>query len=86
MTHTGEWREGHAAALDFEAAEIGKALAELDNVHAILETRGRDALCSEVRQLASALRAEQAAMTNEARTLRSEPPAAVLPITSRFPR
>lgn len=75
------WQERHAAALDHEADEIAKALTELDNVHAILETRLRDKLCSELRGLASALRGEQAAMTSEARALRSEPAGSVLPMS-----
>ena len=75
------WQERHAAALDHEAAEIDKLLAELDNGHAIAEMRGNAKLCSETRAMVSVWRAEQTAMRNEARELRSEPSAAVLPMS-----
>lgn len=76
------WREQYALVLDFEAAELGKALVELDNAHAILETRG-SSRCAEVRATASALRMEIQSMVAEARDLRAagRPDITVLPMS-----
>jgi hypothetical protein len=85
----GAWRTAVADAFDEQAAAIAVALEELDNVHAILEARGRDKACAELRALAARLRSEASAIVSEARALRAGPAQRdgfPLAITTRHPR
>jgi hypothetical protein len=86
---TAGWREAVADALDEQAAAITAALAELDNVHEILQERGRDKLSTELRGFAAGLRSEATDLTSEARALRAGPAKRdgfPLALTTRHPR
>jgi len=75
------WRGALAEALDEQAESIDVSLVELENIHEILEHRGRDQLCQELRTFAAGLRSEASELREEARELRTtvEPGGAVAP-------
>ncbi len=83
------WREGQAQQLDYLQAELDKAIAEVQNVEAILELRGKPA--GEARQFAALIRTEINQIRTEARELRrdADEHGQVLPMavtTRRLPR
>lgn len=68
----GGWRLALADALDEQAGDIRRTLAELDNVHELLEARDVTRVCTELRGLAASLRSEASTIENEARSLRAD--------------
>ena len=66
---SGGWRHTLAALLDEQADDIDKALAELANVHDMLETRD----AQELRQFAATLRTAANERRSRARALRAAP-------------
>lgn len=90
---SSDWRTAAAEALEAQAAAIAACLVELDNVHAVLEQRDRDRVCTELRAVAASLRAEASDMAGEARELRATrgqrdgfPLQLTAPATTRHPR
>lgn len=69
----GAWRTAVADAFDEQADAIDVALAELANVHELLEARGRDRVCQEIRATAASLRSEATELRSDARGLRVKP-------------
>jgi hypothetical protein len=76
-----DWQEDTAKGLDTQAARLMAAEDALEIAYAVLEHRGRGKTCTELRAVASLLRLEKQAISEEARGLRRHTDVDVLPIS-----
>ena len=69
----GDWRTAVADSFDEQAFAIDVALEQLNEVHELLEARGRDRVCTELRAVTASLRSEATELRSDARALRVKP-------------
>jgi hypothetical protein len=76
-----DWNEDTAKGLDTQAARLMAAEDALEIAYAVLEYRGKDKTCTELRAVASLLRLEKREISEEARSLRRHVDVDQLPIS-----